>query len=189
VSHILDKPPADSYNALKNALLALYVKTPLEDAYELLNIGDLGNQLASTHYRNLRKLWNDNGEAVFKAIFLRSLPQNLQDALADDDKDVASLSERADKIIKNRRANQAAATIHAISAAPCGAELAEINAIRQKYANKEKPAAKNHVPKDNTGFCFAHRKFGKDAYSCRGPPCPMAGILATKPAGKDNAGR
>ena len=53
-----------------------------------------------------------------------------------------------------------------------------------KNINKDKNNAK-----DTTGFCFPHRKYGKEAYSCRGAPCPMAGITAPKPVGKDAAGR
>jgi hypothetical protein len=197
VSQILDKPPADSYTALKAALLALYVKTPLEDAYQLLQLGELGDQLPTTQYRNMVALWNDDGQAVFKAIFLRSLPQNLQDAIADDDNDTGSLAERADKIIKNRRAAavNAATGINAVAGTNCTPEQLEINAmtsaIKLKYATGKNI---NHKPdynkeKDTTGMCFAHRKYGKDAYSCRGAPCPMAGLTATKPAGKASAGR
>jgi hypothetical protein len=197
VAQILDNPPADSYVALKAALIALFVQTPLEDAFQLLKLPELGDQLATAQYRVVEKLWNQDGAAVKKALFLRSLPQTLQDALADDDKPLAELAERADKIIKNRRATalNGEPMINSLSGASCDAELLELNAIRQKYGSAKYPAssnsAKNFKPKekDNTGFCFAHRKYGKEAYSCRGAPCPMVGILAPRPAGKDQADR
>jgi RNase P protein component len=192
VSVILDKPPEDGFNALKEALLALFTKTPLEEAFDLLDLGDIGDQLASTHNQHMRKLWNNDGEAVYKALFLRSLPQFLQDSLADSEEGADELAKKADKIIKNRRANKAAApSINVMSEyKPCAAEQREHNAIRSKYndASSKFNKDKNSV-KDNAGLCYAHRKFGKEAYSCKGAPCPMVGITAPKPVGKDDTGR
>jgi hypothetical protein len=73
---------------------------------------------------------------------------------------------------------------------PCAAEQRELNAIRSKYnaASNKFNKDKNNV-KDNTGVCYAHRKYRKEAYSCRGAPCPMVGITTPKPVGKDAAGR
>jgi hypothetical protein len=181
------------YAALKNALLALFVKTLLEDAYELLQMGELGDQLATSQYNNMRALWNNNGEEVFKAIFLRSLPQTLQDSLAVEDLDADKLAERADKIIKNRRASAATVPlINAVSmampAAPCAAQLKELNAINRKYAAKTetKPAYKE---KDGSGICRNHLRYGKGAYTCRGPPCPMEGITAPRTAAATSANK
>jgi hypothetical protein len=190
VKQILDKPPADSYTALKTALLALFVKTPLEEAFDLLKVGELalGDQLATTLYHDMRALWNGNGEEVFKALFLRALPQNLQDALAAEDLSADKLAARADKIIKNRRANSSIPAINAIDAvsapthAPCAAQQREINAINAKYASKEKNGKPTFKEKDGSGICRNHLRYGKSAFSCRGPPCPMEGIIAVRPA-------
>jgi hypothetical protein len=192
VSVILDKPPEDGVNALKEALLALFTKTPLEEAFDLLDLGDIGDQLATTHNQHMRNLWNGNGEAVYKAIFLRSLPQFLQDALADSEEGADELAKKADKIIKNRRANKVTApSINIMSEyMPCAAEQKEHNAIRSKYndASSKFNKEKNSV-KDNAGLCYAHRKFGKEAYSCKGAPCPMVGSTIPRPMGKEAAGR
>jgi hypothetical protein len=188
VKQILAKPPADCYTALKSALLALFVKTPLEEAFDLLKVGELalGDQLATTLYNDMRALWNGNGEEVFKALFLRALPQNLQDALAAEDLTADKLAARADKIIKNRRANTSTpSAINAVSvnaAAPCAAQQKEINAINAKYANKEKTAKTVYKEKDGSGICRNHLRYGKSAFSCRGPPCQMEGIIAVRPA-------
>jgi hypothetical protein len=162
-----------------------------------LKLPELGDQLATAQFRIVQKLWNQDGAAVKKAIFLRSLPQNLQDALADDDKPLEELAERADKILKNRRATAlngdplVNSVVVVSGMASCDAELAELNAIRQKYGSAKYSGLSKDKPKekDSTGLCFAHRRYGKEAYSCRGPPCPLTGVTAPKPAGKDQAGR
>jgi hypothetical protein len=187
VSEIMDDPPADAYTLLKQALITLYVKTPLEDGYQFLELAKLGDQLPSAHYRAMWKLWNKDGLAVFKAAYLTTLPLELLTMLTDDESPTKKLAERADKIVKNNRAS--AKTDSKVNAIAGPAKVnaiagpAEVNAVNNKF-NKDK----NKV-KDNTGVCYAHRKYGKEAYSCRGAPCPMVGITTPKPVGKDAAGR
>jgi hypothetical protein len=189
VANILDSV-SPTYPALKTALLALYVPTKSDDAVTFLKITDIGDELPSGHYQPMHNLWHGDGEGVFRASYLRSLPQSLQDSLAGNDEDTEALSKKADIIVKNRRANAAHGISALSSVEPCAAEQAEINAICSKYANKDGPTVSAPARgRDNTGICFAHRKYGKDAHSCRGAPCPFAGMTAPKPAGNSTAGR
>jgi hypothetical protein len=180
VSELLDDPPADPYTPLKEALLELYCKTPLDDAYDLLDVTELGDQLPTAHYRAMWKLWNKDGLAVFKALYLRSLPKDLRTALADDDQDMPALAKRADKIVKNNRACSKAE-----------GRAAAISSLEPAAATSAIEIKKKNFSKDASGVCYAHRKYGKEAFSCRGPPCPMVGMTVPKPApaGKENAGR
>jgi hypothetical protein len=183
IHEILDDPAPDPYEPLKAALLALFTKTPLEEGYEFLELPELGDQLATTQYRRMWKLWNKDGLAVFRAAFLTTLPMELRSLLVDGNKSTKELAELADEIIKNKRAGAKADSRSAATAsASTVSAVSEINAFQKKKESSER---------SKDGLCFVHRKYGKEAYSCRGH-CSMANLIAKKPdttAGKDSAGR
>jgi hypothetical protein len=84
------------------------------------------------------------------------------------------LGDKADRILARQVARKENVVVNAI-------ETTEVNAMRAKRDFKKTDTFEG-------GICFVHRKFGKDAYTCRGAPCTMIGQTKPRPAGNDKAG-
>jgi hypothetical protein len=77
---------ADSFNAydtVKQALLQRFTCSELQRCYQLLDAPPLGDRNIAAHYSQLRSLIPTNGDILFNAIFLRTLPTHISTALGD----------------------------------------------------------------------------------------------------------
>jgi hypothetical protein len=174
IKPIIKDPKGDAYERMRIKLTKVFEKLALDQAYELLAITEIGSKRPSEAIAYVEELWDS--DAVKLAIILRMLPPEVAAGLDDDQGSTPeALGEKADRI-QARQAARKAAIGNGISSV-----ATEINAIKKK----------EYVKKPDTfegGLCFVHRKFGKDAYTCRGKPCTMEGQLRAKPAGNDKVG-
>jgi hypothetical protein len=162
---------------MRTKLVATYQKSDLDKSYELLAIKGIGSKRPSEAIAEVEELWNE--KALKLAIILRMLPPEIAAGLDDDESSTpAELGAKADRI----QARQNARKEHAAANVVNSVDLNEVNAIKAKRDNK-------HTDTFEGGICFVHRKYGKDAYSCRGTPCSMEALVKPRPAGKDKAGQ
>jgi hypothetical protein len=65
------------------ALLQRFTTSELQRCFQLLDAPPLGDRNIAAHYSQLRSLIPTNGDVLFNAIFLRTLPAHISTALAD----------------------------------------------------------------------------------------------------------
>jgi hypothetical protein len=73
----------NAYNVVKRALLQQFTSSELQHCFQLLDAPPLGDRNITAHYSQLRSLIPTNGNVLFNAIFLRTLPAHISTALAD----------------------------------------------------------------------------------------------------------
>jgi hypothetical protein len=177
IKPIIKSPAGDEHERMRTKLVKVFEKSPLDQAYELLAITEIGAKKPSEAIAYVEELWDS--DAVKLAIILRMLPPEVAAGLDDDQNSTPEvLGEKADRILARQTARKTAVGNGISSVATL-----EINAF-------SKNGKKEYTKKVDTfegGLCFVHRKFGKDAYTCRGKPCTMEGQVRAKPAGNDKA--
>jgi hypothetical protein len=73
----------NAYGVVKQALLQRFTCSELQRCFQLLDAPLLGDRNITAHYSQLRSLIPTNGDVLFNAIFLRTLPAHISTALAD----------------------------------------------------------------------------------------------------------
>jgi hypothetical protein len=73
----------NAYDVVKQALLQRYTCSELQRCFQLLDAPPLGDGIITAHYSQMRSLSPTNGDVLFNAIFLRTLPAHISTALAD----------------------------------------------------------------------------------------------------------
>ena len=117
----------------------------------------------------------DPEHILFKALFLRQLPADVQDHLACSTAlTTRQLAEHADAYfaLSGDRLNQPSPLVDNV-------DVVAIDCNRQKCSTKTA-----------TCLCFYHRRYGKEAKRCNQNNCPMSHIPlpTTPPTGNSNAG-
>ena len=197
---IRSPPKGTSYPALKAALISAFGKTQLDKDTELLNLKHLDNRDPRSVARMIDSLLEDPA-TLPRAVMINLLPQDVRVALAtvgglDTHHKVA---EEAYKVINMSKDRSTISEVRSCTscqcqAAPRAAEAAEIDAVQGR--GRGRPQGGRAPAKDGgkkTGgenfVCFAHKKFGTGAFTCK-PGCSFAHLpLAQKEAGNDPAGR
>jgi hypothetical protein len=73
----------NAYDAVKQALLQRFTCSELQRCFQLLDTSPLGNRNIAAHYSQMRSLIPTNGDVLFNAIFLQTLPTHISTALAE----------------------------------------------------------------------------------------------------------
>ena len=190
-------PPKDtSYETIKKALIEAFATTQLEKDTKLLGMFTLGDRDPRSFIRELRAL-NEEPETLLRAIVINALPQEVRTALGSmpPDATLEQLGEHAFKILDLRRERKG---IHAVKRQPprqeedSEEEDANVNAVHSR--SFQRSGKGGHKPRgdasgDGPFVCFAHKKFGPKAFSCK-PGCSFAELpLAKRGAGNGPAGR
>jgi len=190
VARILDQDPmpAGTYNILKTELLRLHEKSAWDRVAELFAMPAMGGQTASellAAMRNLQPPQPDEEELLFRYMFFTRLPASTQRQLAEAKGTVEDLAARADEL--HRKAPKAAAAT--IAAATPESQVAA--ATHQHPPRKTQRGAAHSKRKRSDahggssaakrrrdtggdrkaeGLCWAHWKFGKDAWEDKCEP-------------------
>ena len=190
VARILDQDPmpAGTYNTLKAELLRLHEKSAWDRVAELFAMPAMGGRTASellAAMRNLQPAQPDEEELLFRYMFFTRLPASTQHQLAEAKGTVEDLAARADEL--HRKAPKAAAAT--IAAATPESHVAvdthqqtpektqrDSNNTKQKRsgAHGGSSAAKRRQDAGGAwtaeGLCWAHWKFGKNAWENKCEP-------------------
>ena len=144
---------------------------------------------------------NENPETLLKAIMLKVLPADVRTALANKEglNTIEEIGAAADNIMEYRKEKWG---VNEIGEGPVDNEIDAIHRHGQGRPYQDRgrdgghgrqPAAsggrQGQRPKGDSYTCFAHKKFGTNAYSCK-PGCIFASLpLANKETGNGPAGR
>ncbi|XP_063975801.1 uncharacterized protein LOC135161807 [Diachasmimorpha longicaudata] len=197
VSDVIDPIPTDTpYQKLKHALISRFTSSQEARMRQLLDKESLGSRTPSAHLRHLRSLVPGIGEDVLKSKWLSHLPNQMEAFLSEDEgTDLTKLAERADRLneifspgsapMVNAVAHTPTPTSQESEIAALSRQIAALQAsVRQLKATTSRPSTKasenrsrstsrNRLP-NNTGVCWYHRKFGKQAKKCI-PGCKREG--------------
>ena len=190
---MVERVSTEKYSLLKRALLKAYGRSPAKKAAELLAMtarpGGIGDRKPSNLLMKIRTLSGANYDALERAMFLNQLPNAVRTALANSK--AASndeLAVEADNILEEFQLGSSSfSTPHAVSSidrTPLEVDAASFRPKRQQGRQD------NNRPQSD--LCFIHKRYGKQAYTCRSTSCPMRDILAPPPpsvTGNGRAGR
>ena len=181
ISHWLDSKGSDTilYSELKPAVIRLCEPSAEEKGQRILELmrTPLGDQRPSDA---LRELWSlskvllPDGTTkpldLVRLIWMTRLPAELRPHISDfaarSDEELLRL---ADSVQSTSRLVQPSAAIHQV-APPSPEDDDAVLAAKRRYVH---PRANNGRPASDVihkTLCYYHRRFGKDARSCR-PPC------------------
>ena len=201
IKSILKNPPkGTSYPEVKAALIQAFDKTQLQKDTELLSMFTLGDRDPRSFIRELRAL-NEDPETLLRAIVINALPLDVRGALGSmpNNCTLEEIGEQAFKIIDLRKERK---TVNAVRRREePETEDDEINAVQrgpprnagrgksQGQRGQRRPPRGEEEKDDGIFVCFAHKKFGQQAYSCK-TGCSFANLpLAQRGAGNGPAGR
>ena len=188
MEHIIETASNEKYTLLKRALLKAYGKSPAKKGAELLAMtsrpGGIGDRKPSNLLMKIRTLSGSNYEAMEQAMFLSQLPLPVRTALANSKAATNDeLGVEADNVMEEFQLGSAAfAAPHAaVSSVDHPIQVEAVNARRRTQPETSRP--------QQAELCYVHKKYGRQAYSCRSSTCPMKHQVAPPPSGNGRAGR
>ena len=191
VEHVVATVSTEKYTLLKRALLKAYGRSPAKKNAELLAMtarpGGIGDRKPSNLLMKIRTLSGASYDALERAMFLNQLPHAVRTALANSK--AASnddLAVEADNVMEEFQLGSASlAAPHSVSSVD---RTVEVDAA--SFRPKVRPD-RQEGRRPQADLCFIHKRYGKQAYTCRSSSCPMRDILAAPPpsTGNGRAGR
>jgi hypothetical protein len=181
------------YLQLKEALLSRFTVSPLQQCFQLLDMPPLGDRRPSALFSEMQALLPKDANILFNAIYLRRLPDYMRIALTDRGELLPGDLPAAADLLQHS-APTPAATIAAVSAPP-QPPIAAVHAVpapfhcRQSrsptprrrplspprwFPTPHRSRAPLLRPPANSGLCFYHYNFGRQARRCQ-PPCNWQG--------------
>ena len=195
---IRNPPKGTSYAALKKALVSAFGRTELDKNTELLNLKHLGDRDPRSVARDIDALCEDPA-SLPRAVMINLLPQDVRTALATvEGLDTHHKVAEQAYIVMNMRKDRGAinSVNNSRQAAPEEEEVQEVDAVQRGRGqrgrgngNGKATSQPSQRGRDELFVCFAHKKFGSGAFTCK-PGCTFAGFpLAQRGAGNAPAGR
>jgi hypothetical protein len=179
----------DAYDIVKQALLERFTTSELQRCYQLLDAPALGDRNIAAHYDQLRAIIPANGDILFNAIFLRTLPEHIRLALASQ----AELpsSELAAAAARMQHSVHSTAVIAAATPLPQSPPPSVVSAATQRPSrqyNRSSPSrhrrdTPHHRRSNSCGrrrstsnnsarqLCWYHQQFGSRARCCEPQNC------------------
>jgi hypothetical protein len=182
-------PPPDAYTLLKSRLLAAHTLTDFQRMEQLTRYRPIGNQRPTELLSELAQFCPQGEEdtKIFRLLYLSRLPCELRMILSEDkDSSLAALAARADQLWSH--APQHSAGVAAVSSEANEGEVAAISHQQQGGARRgnsksrggggrnkqqKRDGVQDRQAQLASGLCWAHWRFGEEAYGCR-PPCKWA---------------
>ncbi len=169
VAAVNDATP-DPYALLKARLCSSFGRNKWQLAYALLDHPDLGDRRPSALMDDMLALLphGDLADVKFLAMFIRRLPQHMQDHLGT--KEFASaraMAEHADLLWDSRGSRPVTAA--AVQVAPPARRQSPVGGRRRSPSSNRRSQTPGPAK-----ICWAHRKYGADARTCR-LPCGFSG--------------
>jgi hypothetical protein len=159
----------NAYDAVKQALLQQFTCSELQRCFQLLDAPPLGDHNIATHYSQLRSLIPTNGDILFNAIFLHTLPAHISTALADraelPSTELAATAAHMQHTVTAQAAVAAAIPLPpspplSISAAP---SQCYSRSAATPYRRRSNSHDNRRSPSQSSGcrLCWYHQKFGQ----------------------------
>lgn len=164
-------PSATPYETLKTAILSRCRPSKEQRIRQVLQIESLGDRRPTELLADLQCQLDDiNSGDFLKSLFLERLPSSVRMHLMVSNKtDLNELAALADELVDN--VEQTMPSSMNVSETPLTATLSElqeeISAIRKDIKTKSGTTTVATTQE----HCWYHRKFGKKANKCTGPPC------------------
>ena len=161
-----------TYTQLKEALVRSFGKFTASKQAELIGLAEnpsLGDLKPSDYLHKIRNLSDCDYKAVERALFLHAMPEAVRTALADTPGDNVALSRRADVVheeLRIARSKAGCMQVQAYSPSPPMSEDSESPASEMNQVNAMSRSSSSKL-------CNLHRKFGFNAFHCRGGDCPL----------------
>ncbi|XP_069772962.1 coiled-coil domain-containing protein 175 isoform X2 [Narcine bancroftii] len=149
IMSVLDEETAEGkYPALENLLLCTFGLSPHQRASRLLHLDGLGNRTLSALMDEMLALAEDHKPGfLFRQIFLKQMPRDIQLILVDEDfMDARRVSARAVTLWCTKRENEAALS-----------QVARPRASWPQHPPKHKPE------EHHSTWCFYHQRWGAQA--------------------------
>jgi hypothetical protein len=185
---------AESINAydVKQALLQQFTCSELQRCFQLLDAPPLGDRNIAAYYSQMRSLIPTNGDVLFNAIFLRTLPTHISTALADraelPSAELAAAAAAQMQHTVSAQAAVAAATPLPPSPPPSvcwsctptqrysrspGRSAASRGRQAMPYRRRSTSRDNRCSPAQSTSrhLCWYHQKFGRQARRCDTQHC------------------
>lgn len=180
VRDLLLQPPAQTYTALKEALIKRVGVSEDVRLTQLLQDEPLGDRRPSQLLRRMRQLLGaaTMDDTILRRIFIQRLPPACRAILAgrSDVTDLNQLADIADDVIDATIHTTAAAAIPPVPVAVLSAMQNDINALRRNLQSRGQGAtspSQQHQRRpglrdlDTNGLCWYHSTFGATARKCR----------------------
>ena len=152
--------------------------------------GGIGDRKPSNLLMKIRTLSGASYDALERAMFLSQLPHTVRTALANSKAATNDeLAVEADNVLEEFQLGSSSFSApHAISAVDRTPPEVDAASLRPK-----RQPTRQDSSRPQSDLCFIHKRYGKQAYTCRLSSCPMRDILAPPPSssstGNGRAGR
>lgn len=185
---IVDRPPRNAYNVLRQALSQHYNTSPTDQVHTLINDLQFSSSCMDLLQETLKLSHGHNlPDAFLKSLIFSKLPSCLQThALSlGNNLSLHNYCERLDRIFKiTSKSNITTSELkldhltHAL--ADVKLQVTDINNHLNKHtqpvsfqypSNPSRNFQSNHQTQSN--LCYYHQKYGNRAFKCNGFPCPM----------------
>lgn len=192
ISDLVANPPeTNKYSAVKTRLINRFEVSAQGKLEQLLGSFDMGD-LRPTHLlakmQELATGLNVN-EELLKMLFLQRMPGSVKAILAISDGSLTKLAEMADKMVESSSSvsvvstysdQQKQQTVASTSKHPEGLSQsdlqeqidllsAEVRRLRTRSASRSRSASRLGNLSNSTEICWYHKKFGRNANTCRQP--------------------
>ncbi len=179
IDFLIENPPdLNKYQALKEALLSAYEKSPLELCSQALTMASLGDRAPSQLMSDLIDLIPRNhktGICPFViALFIEKLPADIR--LCLNIENVSSyeiLANQADALMARRLKSNNINHVQNFENVSNDEEMLEINNVNRNFNKKKfdfkKKSTSSTSKDDQNKKCWYHEKFGSNATKCVKP--------------------
>ena len=181
-------PPPDAYQQLKRRLISGHALTEFQRLEKLLLVQPLGAQRPTELLADMMQLCpvGEVGTRLFRMLFLSRLPRELRIILAEDgDSTLQDLAARANVLWSHGSGQQSSFAVAAVDADESSTVAAvsrtggkgSAGVYRKGNAQPYRKSAEEKKKQLDSGFCFAHYRYGTQAYAhrCRQPCAWVAG--------------
>ncbi|XP_036343316.1 uncharacterized protein LOC118755382 [Rhagoletis pomonella] len=182
VADIITSPPADGkYAALKKRLISTFEETVEAKLRHLLRNTTYIEGNPSQFLQQLKNLASGKvPDEILRTIFMEQLPQNVRCILAiSDSSDLDYFAVQADKVFampnnimtidKSANATQSSNKQTAIATSDFNDFKAEIQSLSSAVEQVKGEVKRYRSAKSESGLCYYHTRFGRQAKKCRQP--------------------
>lgn len=172
---IINKPPDNAYDALKNTLIRRTAASRTKRLQQLLSAEELGDRKPSQLLRRFEQLLDgtSSDHPLIREVFLQRLPGNVRQLLTattTEETPLDELAQKADRLMDVPSHNIGTIQHDTHNLATLHAELHDLKQTmaaftkRQNQPSAKKPQEETDNPSSN--LCWYHRRFGYKARKC-----------------------
>jgi hypothetical protein len=178
INNIMDEEPTDeSYQKMKEALVASHTLTPFQMVDRIVNMEPLGGRKPTELLAAMLRFWPKEDHHFFVYHFLQRMPREVRVLLARDcSKDIRALAEKADELMSLHLPQEcdvtAVAAVDSEQSAAAGDEDFAV-AVQKGGGRRQQPKKKwqkKHKDKQQEEFksplCSYHVRYGDKAHRC-----------------------